>query len=328
MESEQKFQILWQKLPDSKARLLRVFGESGEFMVPESIEGYVITEIGSYCFSKVSQIPSDSKSYFTYLTKTAQKEMLVECSGDFLEKVTLPETIEKIDRSAFYNCRNMKSLSIGKNVSEIGSDAFMNCFQFCELTIHAKVTDKTALKAILSQISSDMQVCFAIQGEISARLFYPEYYEAYDEIAPAHIFGRKITGEGFRARQSFKEGIIDFSQYDLVFPKACIEESVKTLGKIALNRLYYPVFLQQKSKKIYETYIVENQKEIVQNLIQKKELFLLEFLCENKYLLKETLVEAVSKTSAINWAEGTASLLQWKNLYYMEKKSRYEFDLF
>lgn len=71
-----------------------------------------------------------------------------------------------------------------------------------------------------------MEVTF--QGKTGqTAVFYPEYYENYDEIAPAHIFGRSIEGEGFRARQCFKEGVPDLSQYDTIFPKACAEEKGK-----------------------------------------------------------------------------------------------------
>ena len=52
---------------------------------------------------------------------------------------------------------------------------------------------------------------------------YPEYTESYDEIAPAHIFGRNITGEGFRARQQFQDGIVQFAGYDAIYPKVIAE---------------------------------------------------------------------------------------------------------
>ncbi len=47
---------------------------------------------------------------------------------------------------------------------------------------------------------------------------YPEYYESYDELGPAHIFELNLTGEGFRARQCFKEGVILLNAYDEIFP--------------------------------------------------------------------------------------------------------------
>ena len=76
-----------------------------------------------------------------------------------------------------------------------------------------------------------------------ARLLFPEYYESYDEIAPAHVFGRNIEGEGFRARQCVRAGEIDFALYDSIFQKACAEERETTLNRLALNRLCYPVGL-------------------------------------------------------------------------------------
>ena len=81
-----------------------------------------------------------------------------------------------------------------------------------------------------------------------AFLLYPEYYERYDTIAPAHIFGLNIEGEGFRARQCFRGDMIDFAAYDAIFGKACAEESVTTLGRMSLDRLMTPVSLSESSR--------------------------------------------------------------------------------
>ena len=61
---------------------------------------------------------------------------------------------------------------------------------------------------------------------IDGSIFYPEYNGGYDEVGPAHIFALNIEGEGFRMRQCFKDGKIDFDGYDACFEKLCAEESV------------------------------------------------------------------------------------------------------
>ena len=84
-----------------------------------------------------------------------------------------------------------------------------------------------------------MEVSFEQEdGEREAVLLYPEYYESYDEIGPAHIFELNLTGEGFRARQCFKDGVILLNAYDEIFPQACVEESAEVLIPMAWNRLY------------------------------------------------------------------------------------------
>ena len=86
----------------------------------------------------------------------------------------------------------------------------MNCRSLSRLLLHADPGQKTGLRLLLAQLSSDLEVALSGENGVWAKLLFPEYYESYDEIAPAHIFGRNIVGEGFRARQSFREDVLDF----------------------------------------------------------------------------------------------------------------------
>ena len=75
----------------------------------------------------------------------------------------------------------------------------MNCKKFHFLTVRCDVGERSGAKQILSRISADMEVTFA--GKTGQTVvFYPEYYESYDEIAPAHISGgvsrAKVSGQG------------------------------------------------------------------------------------------------------------------------------------
>ena len=55
-------------------------------------------------------------------------------------------------------------------------------------------------------------------------------------MGPAHIFALNIEGEGFRMRQCFKEGKIDFDGYDACFEKLCAEESESCIFHVAILR--------------------------------------------------------------------------------------------
>lgn len=52
-----------------------------------------------------------------------------------LYNVKLEGNIEKIEQSAFQNCRNLKTLTFGTKVTEIGSNAFNGCRQLKEIEI-------------------------------------------------------------------------------------------------------------------------------------------------------------------------------------------------
>ncbi len=100
--------------------------------------------------------------------------------------------------------------------------------------------------------------------------FYPEYYESYDEIAPAHIFGRSIEGEGFGQGSVFKEGSPSLSQYDTIFPKACAEEKKIRLLHILSLRLRYPVSLTDEAKERYVAHLKEQELYIIPKLVGQK----------------------------------------------------------
>lgn len=74
-----------------------------------------------------------------------------------LEKVTLPETLEKIGAASFQKCENLKDITIPEKVTFIGADAFANCASLTSISIPKGVTeipyslfsDCSSLKTIL-----------------------------------------------------------------------------------------------------------------------------------------------------------------------------------
>lgn len=344
MEQEKCIRIFWEKIEDKAARILRVFGGEPVVFLPETVEGYPVTEVGAYCFAESCHLPetcfktvlfqkeTGEKTYWEVFpgNLSPEKEMSLKIiSSSYLEEITLPETLEKIGNLAFYNCTSLKKITLGKAMEQVGSDAFMNCRKFRQITLNCGIQEKSGIRQILAQISSDMEVTFCGEKGIEAVVFYPEYYESYDEIAPAHLFGRNIEGEGFRARQCFKEGVPDLTQYDTIFPKACAEENDKTLRKLVVTRLRYPVGMNQQAEKLYKTYFSKHEKEIAEELTEKKKLEYLQYFCEQKLFLQGALEQAIQTAAGMEWAEGTAVLLHMKQEHFARGASdRYTFEEF
>ena len=80
-------------------------GNSSNLVIPETIDGKTVRGIYQNCFSQLNN--NDDYS-------------------NFLESVTLPDTVIEIDSGAFRNCINLKSIK-GKNVTYVRNNAFMNC---------------------------------------------------------------------------------------------------------------------------------------------------------------------------------------------------------
>lgn len=297
------YRLEWEKVNEGSIRLLGVAEMPGELILPEEIEGLPLTEAGPYCFAK----------------------------NKFLERVVLPDTITKIDRMAFYNCIGLKVLEMGAGLTELGADAFMNCHNLHQLKVRSGALEKSGIRLVLHQISSDITVYFqGKQKESEAKILFSEYYETYDEVAPAHLFGRNIEGEGFRTRQFFKDGVFEYGRYDSTFQKACAEENEKTLCEMSMNRLRYPVGLSMEARVHYERYVRGHLEHICEMAIKDREIEVLEFLCENKLAERVTLENCAAMAAECEWAEGGAFILRLKEQYFSQRAraGRYEFDEF
>lgn len=297
------YKFEWEKTNEGNARLLHMEEMEPELVLPEYIEGLPLTEVGPYCFE----------------------------NNKFLERVTLPDTMKKIDRMAFYNCTGIRELELGSAVTELGGDAFMNCHNLHSLAIRCGAYDKSGARLVLQQISSDMRVHFmGGEGKEEAVILFPEYYESYDEVAPAHLFGRNIEGEGFRARQCFKEGIFEYTRYDGIFQKACAEEQVTVICEMALNRLLYPVGLEEAAKRQYMDFVKTHMDEIGKKVIGSRDMKTFQFLCEKQLVNRETFDQFVPLAAGNEWAEGVAFLLRLKEQYFPKKvkTDKYDFDDF
>ena len=297
------YTLNWEKTKEGNARLLGVADMPGELVLPDEIEGLPLTEVGPYCFAK----------------------------NKYLKRVVLPQTVTKIERMAFYNCTGLESLEIGATLKEFGGDAFMNCHNLHELIVHCGALEASGARFVLRQISSDLTVRFMGKAcEESAVILFPDYYESYDEVTPAHLFGRNIEGEGFRARQFFKDGVFEYTRYDGIFEKACAEEKEHTLCAMAINRLRYPIGLTETAKMQYEAYVHTHMDAICKDAVSNRDMELLEFLCKNSLAGQVHIDNCALLASEQEWAEGGAFILRLKAQYFatVTKEKRYSFDAF
>lgn len=316
---------IWQPEGDS-AVLTRVFGRLPQVEIPESVGDHRITKIDRYCFADKEQLPVELEDD---RTKAQMDNTMRPLCGDYIELVYLPDSVISVGDCAFYGCSNLHQIDCGRNLAETGSDAFLNCTRLRKIKVRGSINEKSGVRTMLNQISSDVKVVFTENNITTAVVFFPEYYEGYDEIGPAHIFGLNIEGEGFRARQCFKDGVIDLTQYDSIFQKASIEENEKTLSRMALGRLQYPAGLGGQYRNMYTKHITDNGEAILKRLIDNKELSTISFLCKNKLVLQKDVEKSIGYAADSAWAEGAASLMKWKNDYYGNKqKNNYGFDAF
>ena len=322
VEKTDKYIFIWDVAENGSAVLYRMYSKKPVAVLPEAVGDKKIEMIAPYCFASNRKLTDTDvcdeidKMYGNYH----------EFAGDYIENISLPDTLKKIGNNAFYNCRNMSLLEMGTDIDEVGSDVFMNCRSFRRMTVRGSSQSDSGVSQMLSRYSSELEVCFECNGQTEAKLLYPEYFESYDEISPAHIFGRNIEGEGFRARQCFDNGKIVFSQYDSVFSKASAEESVTVASRMAVDRLMYPVGLDTCFKNEYQEYVRKNQGEIMEIMVRNRSIDELEYMCSSKIADSKELDHAMTLASQEGWHEGTACMIEWKHKYDIKEKDRYDFS--
>lgn len=256
----------YQKISDTEICLLKVFSKNAVVYIPKKIDGFIVRQIGNYCFSKKSIDLSSACLSSGHIAD------YVECSKENVSEIIFPKTLTKIGSYAFYQCRKLERIVLPTSLQDLGSDAFMNCMHLHVLGFKGSIYDSSILKQILNQITWDIEVQFQ-----EASIFYPEYDGGYDEVGPAHIFALNIQGEGFRMRQCFKDGKIQFDEYDACFEKVCVEENETTIFHMACCRMFlnpnlYVSYIQKHASAFME-YIhkyISKKTEIVKILLDYK----------------------------------------------------------
>lgn len=307
-------------------RILRAFGNQSNPAIPETVRDQPVTEIGPYCFSASEKnIPQDA---FVWVdARESQREpdsFPPPLRGEDPERIRLPASISILHNGAFYNCRQLESLSFGPGLRGIGSDVFTNCRRLKHLEIRSDDSKPSGLPLLLERLPDDLTVTFS-KG---SRLFFPEYYEWLDEVSPAHIFSRSIHGEGYRMRKCFRDGVFDPYKYDQCFPSALISESDQAICRIALYRLLDPVHLSQAAKDRYQDAVGDRAGFCLEMAIKERNPSLLTYICN---LCKERnpdsslLSSAYRTASDLHWSEGCAILTE--EISRVHQKPSYDFDL-
>lgn len=297
--------LYWEPCPGG-ARLLRLLGDTPCPAVPGTIEGLPVAELGPYCFADRPVRPGARRT----------GDDTHEITGNFVEEVTLPDTVRVLDSAAFYNCRRLRRVTLGPGVEGFGSDLFTNCRQLQTFRLRAPADAPTGLKKLLGAVSADITV--ELDG---AQLFYPEYSEFLDENTPAHIFNHSIEGEGYRYRQCFDGSVLRFAEYDAAFPQACVGESEKTLCRIALDRLCIPYALLPEAQGIYSAYLAAHAASAAAPLIARRDTESLQLVL--KLADEENRRQIALACSQSGWSEGAALTLGGQR---PRRQKTYDFD--
>lgn len=251
-------------LPDGGARLIRLYGETPCPVLPEAVNGLPLTELGPYCFAPEQRarllpppaalcrytVPAAPRGRYD-LGEDVPSDDLPRIAGKFLEQITLPDPLRLIGEAAFYNCRALTAIHMGRGVQALGSDALTNTLALTLLTVRGTASQPSGAQRLLDALRGEVELRFA-----DAVLWYPEFWEDITEV-PAHMLIPTFSGRGYQYRQCFAGGAADLKEYDAVLHTTGEGDDPATLAMLAFDRLRYPVTLSPEAEARYRAYLAD-----------------------------------------------------------------------
>ena len=348
-------------LSDTTARLVRAYGEAPCIALPSALpapEGgsWAVTELGDYCFSESPRnlpapdavcryaVGEDGSAVLTRAFGrdrtgrhrrydldfgTAPEEDLHPVCGNFLEEAVLPDSLRVIGSCAFYNCRRLRTLSVGAGELTVGSDVFLNCFALADLIVRADPEQATGLFALVNNITEAVRALFWCPGEAApcAGLWYPAYWEDVEE-SPAHILLHTFSGQGYHYRQCFLNNKFLPAEYDAIFPQGHDADDANIMAMLCFDRLRCPWQLSETAAGHYRAFLSANTGRVLARLLKAQDTDSIRALLALDVLDKAAFAEGAALAAKAENAAAAALLAdaEHKKFAAAKPKRRYDFD--
>lgn len=121
-------------LKDNTATITNYTGSATALSIPSTIDGYKVTAVGDYAFSKKTKL---TNVFVPSSVVRIDSSAFAESTN--LKKVTLPDNVEEIGVSAFYGCKKLTSVNIPKKLSAVNEYTFSGCTGLTEITMSDSV---------------------------------------------------------------------------------------------------------------------------------------------------------------------------------------------
>ncbi len=222
-------------------RVLRVLGDSPCPAVPETVEGLPVTEIGPYCFADRPVRPGARRT----------GDDTHEITGNFVEAVTLPDTVRTLHSAAFYNCRRLRRLSLGAGVEGWAATCSRTAAALRGCACAPHPMPPTGLKSCWGPSAQTLRWNWTVRSCFtpSIRSFWTR---TRPRISSTITLRARATGCGNAFTAA---GAVDYAAFDASFAQACVGEGEGALCRLALGRLVLPFALGGQARADYEFYL-------------------------------------------------------------------------
>lgn len=305
--------------------ICRCYGYEEVLSLPEQIEGKPVTSLYAYALS--SSRPANAPEGVRQIVLGEEEQGFseaVELSGEMVREVYLPRSLKRIGDYAFYFCRNLHTLHVQGDLTDLGGGAFMWCKSLERLVFTGISWENHGVKGILEELTRELDAELTYQDGTHLSLTFPEYYEESVENTPARIIEIHWHGSGYKYRQCMLSTGPNLKHYDELFPYAVANEFAGTCVKIAMNRLDTPVQLSDAAKEQYLTYLREHANEVLRQAVRADDLDVVRLFAHHGLFTRETLEQAIRLASREERAELGSFLLDYQREHFRPRRRTYE----
>lgn len=117
--------------------------------------------------------------------------------------------------------------------------------------------------------------------------------------------------------------MLQFAEYDAIFPQACVGESAETLCRLALDRLRWPCALADAARERYRSYVAGHLTQACGPLIAARDLAALRFVRSLPDLPQQSLTDVAQACGAAGFGPGAALFVSG---HRSSRHKTYDFD--
>ena len=229
-----------------------------------------------------------------------------------LLSVELPATIDTLGRYAFYNCKNLRSLSLYDQVEDYYDGVIKQCQSLSEITLQQERDSFSVMKELLAD--NDRRLTFTVKP-MNLRLTFPAYVYDFVEDVEARVLHHKIEGSGYPYRECVTRKGVDLLAYDKLFSHV-ISDDYEAAIMVALNRLRYPIELEDAAKEQYAQYLEQNARVVLLKLIGQEREEEIRYLCEECLITKDALEDGLYEAADKKLSAIAAILMEYQRQHF------------
>lgn len=225
----------------------RAYGLDSFVEIPEADLGTKITGVSPYCFSETQRGIETPKLLYGD----------EPVAGTLVEAVRLPSTLKRIGAYAFYNCFQLRYLSLYSTTTDLGAGLFTGCTALSDIDIYVDEQARSCFQELLMELSQTLRVnYYAADGTLLAKLIFPVFFENSIENTPGRILMRDMHGCGMMYRNCFQGTSFSFAAYDKLFSEVDLYEGAGLACELAIKRLMHPYQLCAVAREEYAAYLL------------------------------------------------------------------------